>query len=151
MVIGFTGSRDGLTKNQCLILMHALVRARTKGAQWLHHGWCIGSDKAAHQLARTLGYLIHGHPPDITKRRAKNIRADVMDTPEPYKVRNQAIVDACTVLIATPRKGSRGTWDTVNRAKAARKPVLIIHEDGREEWLLPDKPAKGAEPPIGPT
>lgn len=41
------------------------------------------------------------------------------------KMRNTQIVNHCTHMLAFPSADSSGTWDSVRKAKAARKPVTI--------------------------
>lgn len=40
--------------------------------------------------------------------------------------RNTRIVEACDVLIAFPTDGSRGTWDSVTKARNSNKPYFVV-------------------------
>ena len=40
-------------------------------------------------------------------------------------VRNQSIIDACDSVEAFPSKDSRGTTDSINKARKANKPITI--------------------------
>lgn len=56
-------------------------------------------------------------------------------TPTTYETRNHAIVDACRLLIATPRATERaqprsGTWATIRYAQRKERPVWLIWPDG---------------------
>lgn len=42
-------------------------------------------------------------------------------------IRNQLIVDACDIVIAFWDGKSKGTADTINKAKIAKKPTFIIY------------------------
>lgn len=46
--------------------------------------------------------------------------------PDAGRERNSLIVDYVDRVIAIPCKHSRGTWDVVNKARAAGKPVRVV-------------------------
>jgi hypothetical protein len=55
-------------------------------------------------------------------------QGDVVLTPRPYLVRNRHIVDASSVLIATPKGDEElrsGTWSTVRYARKIRRDFTI--------------------------
>lgn len=77
-----------------------------------------GTDLLCEQEATRLGWAVERHPADWSM----GGRAGPL--------RNQSMVDlGADVCIAFPLPGSRGTWDCVNRAKAAGIPVRIATED----------------------
>jgi hypothetical protein len=141
MIIGFTGTRHGMTLAQArtvaaVLAMHAPVE--------VHHGCCKGADAEFHRAC--VGYAPkarrHGWPGPLGVWRAD---IDDLDFEHPwmqYAERNQAIVNACDLLIAAPVSdanfrcgGGGGTWQTIRRARLAGKPVVIVWPDGRkEEW-----------------
>ena len=45
MIIGFTGSRKGMTGEQAAVVMRLLLSA-TEG----HHGDCVGADEQFHEM-----------------------------------------------------------------------------------------------------
>jgi hypothetical protein len=101
----------------------------------LHHGDCIGADAQAHAIARSLGIDVIIHPPSITKKRAFCVGAQDVLPPLPYLMRNDAIIEATDVLVATPstehEQQRSGTWATIRHAlKRFRKPVYIIWPNG---------------------
>ncbi len=95
MIVGFTGTRQGMTDGQCTFLEHVL-----KGLQCteFHHGDCVGADSQAAWLVRSMENIkIVCHPPNNPKFRA-NVPLRPGDTTLPdrhYIERNHDIVDAC--------------------------------------------------------
>jgi hypothetical protein len=137
--VGFTGSQEGVTEAQRSALLTWLIAFREAGAIWQHNGDCIGSDKAAADLWCAIGGKVSLHPPAHPQKRAFLAHNEIA-TPKGYLERNQDIVDACTVLVATPLQFETqrsGTWATIRRARKARKPILIIWRNGsvlQENW-----------------
>jgi len=56
-------------------------------------------------------------------------------------IRNQLIVDACDVVLAFWDGKSRGTEDTINKAKKAKKPTFIVYYETPKPIV--SKPMKG--------
>ena len=130
---GFTGTRHGMTERQQNALRLLIER---DDLALLHHGDCYGADRQAHEIVTDDGKDVAIHPPDDSKARA-NCKLPTMSgsssfrmPPAPYLVRNHAIVDACSVLIAAPRSLSEeqrsGTWATVRYARKIGRPVIIL-------------------------
>lgn len=139
MILGFSGTRQGMTKEQQRFVVDALAGA-TEHVEF-HHGCCRGSDEEAHWLAFELGCSIVGHPPvktdlmmDVEGFRDSFLR---LEAPQPYLVRDRAIVDVCDALIGCPAWGPRqgGTWYTVNYARLQGKPGRVVMPSGRVERL----------------
>jgi len=111
---------------------------------WFHHGDCVGADEDAHEVAQAMGYKIHAHPPDKEKYRS-HVGFAITSKPAPYMVRNQAIVDACSILVACPQEDRvmlssglvdtqrSGTWSTIRKAQKVNKPRVIVYADGTIE------------------
>ncbi len=135
MKIGFTGTQLGMTQLQRDAL-YRLLRDETGFVLEFHHGDCIGSDSEAHDIAEQLGFEIVIHPPENPNKRAfkKGTRTRV---PNPYLVRNHAIVNQTDKLIATPsnkfEKLRSGTWATIRYAKKAKRPICIIFPNGEHQ------------------
>jgi hypothetical protein len=72
--IGFTGTRQGMTREQERTLRELL--SRYKGAV-LHHGDAVGSDAEAHNIGVAFGCTVVIHPPTNGARRAWKIGAEV--------------------------------------------------------------------------
>ena len=127
MIIGFTGTQNGMTSYQISKTYQVLERYNPIE---VHHGDCIGSDSQFHDIVIGLGIDIVIHPPiNDDKRAFKTGYLDIFEERE-YLVRNKIIVDSCTVLIATPEEPDEvlrsGTWSTVRYARKAEKTVIVI-------------------------
>jgi len=131
MVVGFTGTHKGMSFAQRDVLVD-LLRQHQPVA--FHHGDCVGADEQAAYLAYTLGIPVVAHPPADPKQRANTSWGTVLP-PASYGDRNQAIVDACDLLIAAPAGPERlrgsGTWWTVRMARRAEKSIQVVWIDGR--------------------
>jgi hypothetical protein len=142
-VVGFTGTKDGLTPPQLTALETLL--AAIPGARTLHHGDCVGADDAAHHLARRFGWRIVVHPP-INQARACGHIGDLRLPPKDFLARNADIVaaaaEAAGLLVACPGQAEErlrsGTWATVRRGRRARIPVGLVLPDGSTRWERPD-------------
>jgi len=139
-IVGFTGTRIGLTDRQKVALNEVLL------ARWpleLHHGDCEGGDETAHCLCDSKGNAAVLHPPKCDEFRAfcsSLVAVGGYDSvtilpADEYLVRDEAIVRDVEELVACPREhtGERvrsGTWTTVRRARAKGIPITIIRPDG---------------------
>ena len=128
MIVGFTGTREGMTVHQIKTLIRLL---RTLDIEEIHHGGCVGADEQFHRIASKLfpGAWTVNHPCDIKKYRAY-IVADVCYTSIPALARNKMIVDQSDILIACPKTKEEelrsGTWSTVRYARKIGKPAEVI-------------------------
>jgi hypothetical protein len=139
-VIGFTGTKDGITSEQ-LTALERLFRD-IPGARELHHGDCVGADDAAHRIGFVdLRWWTEVHPP-IKQRRACGHYGNVRHTPKEFLARNLDIVQAADLLVAVPKEFTEqqrsGTWSTVRRARQKRIPIGLIFPDGSLKWERPD-------------
>lgn len=132
VVIGFSGTRWGMTDPQKSIFRELLIKL---GATELHLGDCIGGDKDAHGIGRELNLKLIGHPPTDPKLRAFLEYDDVYPKKD-YLSRNMDIIVAGEILIATPKEYHNvrrsGTWYTIRHAEGLR-PVIIVYPDGSKE------------------
>lgn len=134
MILGFTGTRHGMTERQRFAVSEFLFEQRPTET---HSGDCKGADSqfldAALLCNGNFPPKTHGHPCDIEKWRA-NRRYDVLNRPKPPLARNLDIVDASEHLLAAPNEmrptPKSGTWATVRMAHRAKKDVTIIYPDG---------------------
>lgn len=129
-VVGFTGTRDGMTEEQKSTVLEIL---RRYGAVEAHHGDCVGADADFDKLARQHGAVVIVHPPADPRLRA--YCATAVTYPErPYHARDRDIVDVSEVLIATPKETTGatrgGTWYTVKYARQQGRKVVIVWPDG---------------------
>lgn len=134
MILGFTGTREGMTNVQ-----------RNAVADWLrsnqpleiHHGDCVGADSEfqdAAMLNVNLPLRIETHPCDLPKFRAHR-KADKVHPVKPPMERNRIIVRTVELLLAAPQgpmseQPRSGTWATVRLALSFRTPVIVVWPDG---------------------
>lgn len=132
MIVGFTGTRYGLTFEQertlGLILNCATVAL---------HGDCVGGDEAFHWLALERDRQIIVYPPTNPRLRAFCVGATATHSPADYIVRNRRIVVSSDILVACPRepqepkpRRGQGTWSTVRFARREGIPYVIVWPDG---------------------
>jgi hypothetical protein len=138
VVVGFTGSRQGMTAIQ-----RDLVSMLLTTATEAHHGDCIGADEEFHELARRAGVPVVIHPPKAGRWRAYCEGAVKVMAPADYLIRNRHIVEASELLIGAPKENQepdvgrgQGTWSCIRYARRHR-PLTIVWPDGRKgvmEW-----------------
>ena len=130
MIVGFTGTRDGMSREQGARVAQVVHEQRPTE---VHHGCCVGADEELHNIARWFWPVI-GHPGPPGPLRASLVGFTRVHPAKGYGDRNQDIVDACDVLVAAPKEAkeqpSGGTWQTVRRARRAGKRVIVIWPDG---------------------
>jgi len=134
VIVGFTGTRSGMTPQQ-----KSLVREALRGADEAHHGDCIGADEQFHELARREGVDVVIHPPSDAKQRAWCQGAIRVEQAKPYLDRNKDIVQASTVLVGTPKElyepqpgRGQGTWSTIRYARNRSVRRRVFMPDGKE-------------------
>ncbi len=133
MVVGFTGTREGMSRMQLERVTQIVNELRPTE---VHHGCCVGADAQFHG-AMLDDYSIIGHPgPDGPLRFVDySFRFITLHPAKDYGARNQDIIDACDVLVAAPKEMAEaqrgGTWQTVRKARKAHKRVIIVWPDGR--------------------
>lgn len=133
-VVGFTGTRDGMTERQTEAVIRLLTLIRPQG---FVHGGAIGADAQFHQLVRSISLgtaRITVWPCDIASQQAEGLAgATFMPVMAPL-ARNEKIVVASTVMIATPKTAKEmvrsGTWATIRYARERRTPLFIVWPDG---------------------
>jgi hypothetical protein len=151
MDIGFTGTQKGMTQKQkdsFYTLLKKLEQYSKDNDIWLHHGDCIGADADAVHIVEQLHaeficspFVVHQHPPINDSKRAFT-NYDYKSAEKPYLERNKDIVQASTLLIATPAEPTEqlrsGTWSTIRHARRWQKErplftIFIIYRDGTVE------------------
>jgi len=130
MIIGFTGTRAGMTEAQKKVVARLLEEHKPSE---VHHGDCIGADAHFHELARDIPRV--GHPASgVGDQRAFCQNLSRTYESKPPLERNHDIVNASDFLIATPKESREvlrsGTWATIRYALKANKLVHIILPDG---------------------
>jgi hypothetical protein len=138
MIVGFTGTRVGLTADQVKQLW-MLLQDKRQQLDIFIHGDAIGADYQASLVCRAVWPTteITGFPCNITRQRGHSPVNDVNCIPEDPLDRNKKIVDGCGVLIACPYElretPNGGTWYTIRYAKKKSKPLYIIYPNGSVE------------------
>lgn len=139
MIIGFTGTRWGMTDAQKRAVSRWLLQLLAGGASnpdEIHHGDCYGSDDEFANMVHTAHPLtrIVCHPPEDETHRAFNPHSDEMREPLSHFARNREIVAAAEVVIGTPREMTRqergGTWYTLDMAKKRSKSIVVFWPNG---------------------
>lgn len=134
MKLGFSGSRDGMTRAQ-LEKLREMVGGLNPDEG--HHGDCEGSDEGFHALCVEFHIRTVAHPPESDRLRAY-CEADDVRQPKPYIGRNRDIVGEVDLLIACPKQEQQpsarelrghGTWSTVRYA-TNRIPIYVILPSG---------------------
>lgn len=132
MILGFTGTQNGMTRAQKATFWDLITSLCPSE---FHHGDCIGADEQAHNIVRdtSIPTYIVSHPPENPTKRA-DCTADHSYPPLDYLARDRAIVAISDALVATPSSFTEtirsGTWYTVRQARKAKKPITIIWPDG---------------------
>lgn len=148
MIIGFTGTRNGMSRAQKEQLMFVLtylvplsLDINEEDQTEFHHGGAEGADTEADGLANLRGFAIVIHPcPGVVtdagglgsngNGRFKGHNVLRWEPVLPPLVRDKNIAKICDVLIAAPKSDKEeirsGTWATVRYAREALKPVIIL-------------------------
>lgn len=146
MIIGFTGTRRGMTLAQKhgverLLLLMDVARSSEKRVcgpvTEVHHGDCLGADEEFHNLVLRIlpGAKIVVHPPIEIKHRAFCL-GDVVEDEKPYIERNHDVVNASDVVIGAPAQAQEqrrsGTWATIRYARLNSKLIQEVPPQGRQ-------------------
>ena len=130
MIVGFTGTRHGMTDGQCECVVDMLEMLKCTE---FHHGDCVGADSQAAHLVRLMDNIkIVCHPPIKAVYRAHvPLRPqDIKLEAKEYIERNHDIVDACEHLLIAPNSNIEqlrsGTWATYRYAVACGRPTTMI-------------------------
>jgi hypothetical protein len=133
ILVGFTGTRDGMTFKQKVSFRDVLAEFRSIAGQEFHHGDCLGADAQAAWVAKALNYNVVCHPPSEARLRAF-APSDLVLDPRPYLSRNRDIVDGCAVLIACPKEFGEqhrsGTWSTIRYARSVGRRIILVQPNG---------------------
>lgn len=138
VIIGFTGTRSGMTDKQKYVVELLLTRIggmeSTKNPVGLH-GDCIGADADFHNICRKLGMKVNQRPCTFENLRAHTDATEISEPTNPM-ARNRQIVADCSVLVACPPNDTElkrsGTWATIRMGRKLGdiKQVVIIYPDG---------------------
>lgn len=144
MIIGFTGTRNGMTSQQKEQVTKWLESRPDYTIAYVIHGACVGADEDFVRICHALknqkfvifarpGRSVHGGNNEYLSRTACELSGMVYDA-ETHFARNRKIVADCTVLLACPYQQSHqahgGTWYTVDQARKKGKQVVIFWPNG---------------------
>lgn len=133
IVIGFTGTRQGLTPEQSRAIKGLLLDHSDDKQRTFIHGDCIGADEEAFYIAAQLRYKTLSIPCDLHRQRAFT-KSDIALKPMSPLSRNKIIVDSSNLLIACPAEDAEimrsGTWSTIRYAKKQKRRLIIISPTG---------------------
>jgi len=141
MILGFTGTRLGMSKSQRQEVWEFFrVYNQPLGEIELAlHGGCLGADVEFHNICNELGIPIQiypGHSAMDPKCRLTQavLSASIIHPSETHFARNRNIVKKCDHLIACPlfSEGRGGTWYTIKYAKRCSVPCTILWRNGDE-------------------
>jgi hypothetical protein len=144
MIIGFTGTQNGMTSEQKREVEHILMAYYVVGKDnWVHHGDCVGADAQFNEIARSIYYVPKKHPAsDVAEEKKAHCDCEAYQA-KPALERNHDIVDLAEIMLACPKAHSEelrsGTWATIRYTKKVKKPLAIIYPDGaieRINWRL---------------
>jgi hypothetical protein len=128
MIVGFTGTRKGMTARQRREVWEVLLAAHEA-----HHGDCVGADADFHDLCQRQGTPVVLHPPTNRTLRAFCEGAAREEPEAPYLVRDRHIVTVCHLLLAAPAEAieppparGQGTWSTVRYARKVGRDVRVL-------------------------
>jgi hypothetical protein len=123
VIVGFTGTREGMSDSQkrqlayiLSVLKHADLHV-CRDTLFIDGDCPDGADREARAMAVSAGYQTDPHPPK--EWTAKELLA-----------RDRVIAGKCHVMIAAPRTDKEeirsGTWATVRYTREAGKPVVML-------------------------
>lgn len=116
MRIAIVGSRRRTDRHTVIDYVNALPASAA-----IISGGARGPDTWARDAAKARGLPYVEHLPDLNSVRNKG------EATRRYYSRNQKVVDDCDLLVALVAPDRRGgTEDTIRRASAAGKPVILL-------------------------
>jgi hypothetical protein len=132
MIVGFSGSRNGMNQTQLDNLAMVLT---TLPITEVRHGANIGADLQFHNLSILLQFKVVLHPSNNPKRQTPCPGAAYSFAPQSHYARNRHIVNASSVLISVPESTIRdiqiGGWFIVHYAEEHAKRVILLWPDGQ--------------------
>ena len=130
LVVGFTGTRRGMTANQLVAVAELLDKL---APTTVHHGDAVGADAEFDYMAKCRKIRRIAHPSNKKSQRSGCDCEVVHDEKAPL-ARNRDIVDHCQHLIAAPGSMTvrmrSGTWATVRYA-TGKTEVTVVYPNGQ--------------------
>ncbi len=133
VTIGFTGTRNGMSKKQKEEVTNLIQDYLDKQTNiTIIHGDCVGADADFHEICSNLSstIIIKIYPGKGNTDLRAYCKSDDIDEPKPYLQRNRDIVDNCDILFACPISKEEhvrsGTWYTIRYARKVGRTTKII-------------------------
>ena len=132
LIVGFTGTRDGMTGAQKRVITMELAPLGADHQVIGLHGDCVGADADFHAICVALGYEVWIRPCTFENLRA-HCDGRVIADPVGPMVRNREIVNQADRMLAAPPTAEMlkrsGTWATVRMAMK-RQGCQVVAPDG---------------------
>jgi hypothetical protein len=129
MIVGFTGTRGGMTSVQRRVITELLRDLQQRETIAGLHGDCVGADADFHAICRELGVDVLIRPCTSERYRA-HCDGTVVAEPTNPMARNRAIVQQADVMLATPPTNKElkrsGTWSTIRMARRHHGVVVVL-------------------------
>ena len=139
MILGFTGTRHGMTPEQRLAVREFVTKLRPNRVV---HGDCIGADYDFDNICAELKIPRGIRPSTIAHTRAhcEERGAEALAEPIAPLARDRLIVEDSTQMLGVPKLARQerrsGTWATLRYA-VGKRPTHIIPPDGSvKEWAF---------------
>lgn len=137
MIIGFTGTREGMSPVQKEVVAHLLKTIEMKAfIDHVSHGDCVGADADFDEIAEKMNIVRWVYPSNIPSMRAHTEEhgATIITEPGPPLERNVMITAGARYLIACPKTADEqvrsGTWHAVRCARKNKTTIYIVYPDG---------------------
>lgn len=167
MILGFTGTRRGMTEQQIHTVIHWIEKFKPDSVV---HGCCVGADEQFDKICRERGVPrlgLPGNQEHMVMRLAQlqpsrpqpaadstagfspeNLAADriglTLESPALNLIRNRKIVEMSQIVLSCPKEMSEplatragGTWMATRLSQAMKKQLIIIYPSG-EMWCSDD-------------
>lgn len=128
LIIGFTGTRQGMNKKQ-VGQLGMLLSHLQRNIKEVHHGDYVGADAQfdTYVVSRNIPRIVH---PPINLAQRAFCKAELVLPEKDFLDRNKDIVNACNILIAAPLEGNEqvrsGTWSTIRYARKLNREIIIL-------------------------
>lgn len=136
MIIGFTGTRNGMTDEQKAEVTSFLSRTFLD-EPWAKglHGDCIGADADFDAICKELGMEVNIRP--CTHKSRAHCDSPALAEPKAPLDRNKDIVNDAHIMVACPPTEHEllrsGTWSTIRYARKKNKTLVVVYPSGKVE------------------
>lgn len=152
IVVGFTGTRFGMTPAQKDAVERLLRYGQYAKVATVLHGSCQGVDTEAALIAAALDprpKIVALPGPEGPWENPLAV-ADQRRPPKGHFARNRDIVGECDVLVVCPKEDERqprgGTWYTYDYARKVGRRILLVYPGGDVLTIPEGTPLKEPHP-----